>query len=97
MSDAMKAPSKAALKARAVTKRKLAALEKLFAAEIDGRLPFQSKARVFEELVSEQMAEESERIIGAGERFPVKVRGYELTHLGRLFYCGSCVGIEVAR
>lgn len=79
---------------QAVTKRHLAALEKLFAAEIDGRLPFQSKARVFEELVVEQMAAKVERIFGAGERFPVKVSGYELTHLGRIFYCMHCEASE---
>ncbi len=70
------------------TKAELAALEKVFAAEIDGRLPFQSKAKIFQRLAEDGYLAPMERKFGG--QFPMTVRGYELTHAGRITYCASC-------
>lgn len=74
------------------TKKVLKALEKVFAAEIEGRLPLQSKALVYLDLYDEGLVEPMERTFGG--RFPVVARGWQLTHAGRLVYCTSCDGQE---
>lgn len=71
------------------TKAELNALEKVFAAEIDGRLPFQSKAKIFTRLCEGGYLEPFERRYGSGWS-AVTVKGYQLSHLGRLTYCASC-------
>lgn len=65
------------------------ALEKVFAAEIDNRLPFQSKAKVFRSLCDDGYLEPMNRKFGH-DRFSITVTGYQLSHLGRLTYCASC-------
>ena len=72
------------------TKATLAALEKVFGAEIEGRLPYQSKAHIFQQLGDDGLIEPMVRVYGASERFPVTVTGWQLTHAGRLLYCSSC-------
>jgi hypothetical protein len=71
-------------------KRVLTALGQVFAAEIEGRLPFQSRAKIMRELCEQGLLEPMERILGVGTWFPVIVRGYQLTHAGRITYCQSC-------
>ena len=75
-------------------KKTLVALEKVFAAEIAGRLPFQSKAKLFGRLCDEGLLEPMERVLGG--RFPVSISGYQLTHAGRITYCTSCDGEDDA-
>lgn len=75
------------------TKKTLRALEKVFAAEIVGHLPFQSKAKIFAELCDVGLLEPMQRRFGG--RFPVTVSGYQLTHAGRITYCASCEGEDV--
>ena len=70
------------------TKAELAALGKVFAAEIEGHLPFQSKAKIFQQLLGQKMIEPMERTFGG--QFAVTVKGYQLTHAGRIEYCSSC-------
>jgi hypothetical protein len=70
------------------TKKVLRALERVFAAEVEGRLPFQSKAPIYLDLCDEGMVEPMERTFGG--RSPVIVKGWQLTHAGRITYCGSC-------
>ena len=77
-----------------MTKAKLKALEKVFGAEIEGRLPFQSRAKVYQELREMGLLESMHRVYGSGP-LAVKVSGYELTHAGRMIYCAHCDGIEV--
>ena len=72
-----------------MTKAKLAALEKVFAAEIELRLPFQSKAKIFRTLCEEGYLEPMKRNFGH-DRFGIVVHGYQLSHAGRLAYCQSC-------
>lgn len=76
-----------------MTKAELNALGKVFAAEIDGRLPFQSKAKVFSRLCDDGYLGPMERKYGSGT-FAVNVTGYQLTHLGRLSYCASCADYD---
>ena len=71
------------------TKATLRALERVFAAEIEGRLPFQSKARIFQKLADDGLIEPMERNFGH-DRFGIIVKGYQLTHAGHLLYCSSC-------
>lgn len=70
-------------------KETLRALERVFAAEIEGRLPFQSKARIYPGLEKDGLIEPTERRFGAGT-FAITVKGYQLTHAGRIMYCASC-------
>jgi hypothetical protein len=72
------------------TKRALRALENVFAAEIDNRLPFQSKAAIYKQLRDEGLLQDMVITLGPGSSFAVTVRGYQLTHAGRLTYCLSC-------
>lgn len=72
-----------------MTKAELAALEKVFAAEIDNRLPFQSKAKIYQRLCEDGYLEPMARNFGH-DRFGVIVTGYQLSHAGRLEYCLSC-------
>jgi hypothetical protein len=76
-----------------MTKAEMGALEKVFAAEIDGRLPFQSKAKIFRRLCDDGYLQTMESKFG-GDRFAITVTGYQLTHLGRLTYCASCADCE---
>jgi hypothetical protein len=77
-----------------MTKQKLAALEKVFAAEIYNQLPFQSKARIFKRLQDEGYLQPFRRQfkyrLGV-----VTVDGYQLTHAGRYLYCKSCEELEL--
>ena len=72
-----------------MTKAKLDLLGKVFAAEICGSLPFQTRSKLAPALVEEGLLAIDERRMGTGP-FAVSVRGYELTHAGRLAYCSSC-------
>lgn len=71
------------------SKKTLAALEKVFAAETDGRLPFQSKAKVYRDLCNAGLLQPMDRTFGVG-MFAVIVQGYQLTHAGRYLYCSNC-------
>lgn len=73
-------------------KRHFAALERLFSAEIEDRLPLQSKAKVFKELESMGYAQEGERTFGRDRFRVIAVRGWNLTHAGRLTFCMNCPG-----
>ena len=72
-----------------LSKRTLAALEQVFAAEINGRM-LQSKARIYPALAAQGYVEQVTDVLGAGTRFPVTVTGYVLTHAGRIAYCRQC-------
>ena len=73
-----------------LTKKHMQALENVFTAEITDRLPFQSKARIYVDLVEAGYLQLDTRTFGLGERFPVTVHGYALTHAGRYAYCAQC-------
>lgn len=74
-------------------KRSLNLLEKAFSAEIaegaDGGVGLmQTKSKLAEKLVEEGYLVKGEETLGG--RFPVKIKGYRLTHLGRITYCSTC-------
>lgn len=70
-------------------KKVLDALGKVFSAEIEGRLPFQSKASIYRDLLAAGLVSWMERTFG--QKWPfVTVVGYELTHRGRMLYCENC-------
>lgn len=69
-----------------IAKEEERALEKVFKAEIEGRLPFQSKARVFKTLAGYGWLEWGEVQMGM-----ITVKGWYLTHEGRCLYCSTCV------
>ena len=73
-----------------LTKKQIRALENVFAAELEHRLPFQSKARIYADLADADYLQPYTRIFGAGERFAVTVSGYALTHAGHYAYCMQC-------
>lgn len=70
------------------TKAEMKALERVFSAEIQGHLPFQSKAAIFKQLRADGLVEPMERTFDG--RFAVTVHGWQLTHAGRFLYCSSC-------
>lgn len=76
-----------------LTKAEYLALEKCFSAEISTALnghplPFQSKAKVMEQLERRGFVVKVSEIIGG--RFPVAINGWTLTERGRLAYCLNC-------
>lgn len=82
-----------------MNKKQLAMLEKAFEVEIENALSqsslppiMQTKSKVAAELVASGHLQEVEHMLGGG--FPVVIRGYMLTELGRLAYCVSCDGAD---
>ena len=74
-------------------KKSLQLLEKAFSAEVNAALSgglhlIQSRTKLAAELVADGLL--VEKTISLGGRFPVEVKGLELTELGRLTYCMSC-------
>lgn len=65
-------------------------LEKVFAAEIEGRLPYQTKSKL-----AAEMKEFGYLEFGSERKGIVTVSGYYLTHLGRFAYCDKCRDVEV--
>jgi hypothetical protein len=70
-----------------VNKKQLNALERVYEAEIENRLPYQSKAKVFKELAVDGYLQEMTTVFGGNSVFAVTVTGWQLTHLGRLAFC----------
>ena len=76
-----------------MNKKSLRILEQAFEAEIEGAIGgrpriFQTKSKTAQELVTSGHLEEDSFTLPG--RFPVVVKGYVLTHLGRIEYCSTC-------
>lgn len=71
-----------------MTKAELRALERVFVAEINGLLPFQSKAKIYRKLEEDGLIQSMTRKYGTGI-FAANIVGYQLTHAGRYMYCSS--------
>jgi hypothetical protein len=74
-----------------MTKRELDALEKVWIAEINNRLPFQSRpnAKIYKQLEADGMLQ-----FGSEKWGNVTVSGWYLTHGGRFTYCSTCCAGE---
>lgn len=76
-----------------MTKAELAILAKVFDREYTAAIEGGIHLVQFKSKLAKSLAERGylvEVTIELGGRFPVKVTGYELTHLGRMTYCDSC-------
>lgn len=75
-------------------KPELKILEKAYSCEIEAALRpntlpvMQTKSKLAEKLVADGLLQTAEFRFGG--QFPVIVRGYLLTELGRMTYCMSC-------
>lgn len=75
-----------------MTKSERTILEKAFEVEVNGALSthgihlFQTKSKV-----AAKLAEEGYLTFSSTNFRGVKISGYELTHLGRLTYCVTCI------
>ena len=74
-----------------LTKKDFALLEKVFAREIDG-LILQSKSKEYDRLETKGYVEHVTEFLGG--RFPMEIKGWCLTHLGRWAYCAACLEID---
>lgn len=80
--------------AKDLSKREYAMLEKIFGADIEAALSksprvFQTNStKVIHALRDKGMVRETEERLGG--RFPVTIKGWELTALGHMTYCMSC-------
>jgi len=72
-----------------MNKRELQMLENVFWAEVQDRLPFQTKSKVAHDLAERGYLQHGTRMFGR-----VEVSGYYLTHAGRITYCASCRDVE---
>ena len=72
-----------------MTKAELNMLERLFAAEIEGRL-LQSKSKLLSKLESEGYVQRAKREFQADRFGRIVVEGWCLTLLGNMTYCFSC-------
>lgn len=65
-------------------------LEKIFAEEIGGTLPFQSKSKEYKRLEAEGLVLYDSEIKGHDRFGAIRVSGWYLTHTGRYEYCKAC-------
>lgn len=77
-----------------MTKADLKFLERIFTAEIEGRLPFQSKSKQLPRLEREGLVEPMTRSFGTDRFGTITAMGWTLTHAGRLAYCESCADLS---
>lgn len=79
----------------AMNKQDLKMLERIFEAEINGRLPFQSKSKHMAQLHEDGLVEPMTRSFGRDRFGAVEVTGWILTLAGHFAYCDSCRDVEV--
>ena len=73
-----------------MTKAEMQMLEKVWLAEVENRLPFQTKSKVAQKLVDDGMLQPDVTTISG-----IKIEGFALTHAGRFTYCNSCEDPEM--
>ena len=71
-----------------LTKKDFSLLGKIFDAEVNGLLPYQSKSKEYARLEREGLVEAVSNVLPG--RFPVVIEGWYLTHAGRHAYCANC-------
>jgi len=80
----------AAVEVPRLTKARLSALERIFSREIEGTLPFQSRAKLYEQMAADGLVEFGTFVLGHDRFGPILVKGWTLTHAGRIAYCMNC-------
>ena len=73
-----------------MTKTRMKMLERAFAAEVEDRLPFQSRSLLAHKLAEEGYLQPMEVSFKPDRFGPIVVKGWQLTHAGRITYCQSC-------
>jgi|CXWL01.1.fsa_nt_gi hypothetical protein len=73
-----------------VTKAEMKMLENAFAAEVENRLPFQSRSELAHQLAKNGFLQPMEVSFKADRFGGISVKGWQLTHAGRITYCQSC-------
>lgn len=68
-----------------MNKKQLKVLEEAFWAEVEDRVPYQTKSKV-----AEKLAEEGFLQMLVIEDRRLTITGYQLTHAGRIVYCSTC-------
>jgi hypothetical protein len=79
-----------------VTKKEFKVLEKVFAAEIDGKL-YQGKCKTVKKLKKDGYVIEEEKILGRDRFGLIKVKGYRTTLKGHFYYCTNCELPEIVK
>lgn len=80
-----------------MNKQQISILERAYVAEVNGALSgsgldiLQTKSKVAAKLAEEGYLEKVEHIINEGV-ITIYIKGYRLTHLGRMTYCATCEG-----
>lgn len=69
--------------------REMQMLEKVWMAEVENRLPFQTRAAMIKRLAAQGLVQPMETMVGKGHP-QVRVTGWQLTHAGRVLYCSTC-------
>ncbi len=64
-------------------------LEKIWVAEVENRLPFQSSAAIYKRLEAQGLVQRGKEEFRSGG-LPITVEGWYLTHAGRFAYCSTC-------
>ena len=62
-------------------------LEKVFAAEVECRLPFESRSKYMKVLHEKGLIEPMKRTFGKDAFGYITAAGWQLTHPGRIHYC----------
>lgn len=65
-------------------------LERLFAAEVEGRLPLQSRAKILTKMESDGLVRRMKETVAVDRFGPMVIEGWCLTILGNMTYCMSC-------
>lgn len=78
-----------------MNKADLKMLERIFTAEIENRLPFQSKSKQLLRLQGEGLVEPMKRVFPSDRFGPMVAKGWALTRAGRFAYCDSCRDVDI--
>ncbi len=79
-------------------KKHLSVLERIFAAEIDNKLPWQGRqSAALAELYAADMIQPMRSTILGGPFGGITIDGWYLTHAGRYAYCSTCDAADDGR
>jgi hypothetical protein len=80
---------------RTLNHKDFSLLGKIFAAEIGGVLPYQSKSKEYDRLEGMGLVQCGEETRHFNDGFPpMQIIGWYLTHKGRYMYCSNCDEVD---